>query len=125
MTTLRCAIALASQLALGASAHAGYYATGPYEGTECSGVVIKACSKVSVDAVEGSDGRLYDVTRHHQSVSSYSPARGSCSINLKSGGIGVSDLIRNKVKQPKFYTRSGGDFKRVDVDYITFTCRPD
>lgn len=106
-------------------AHAGYHVTGPVEGTVCSGVIIQSCSKRRVDAVEGENGQLHHMKRYFEEVSSYSQARGRCGIVLKSGGIGVLKFLADKARLPNFYEQVGDRYERIDVESLSFNCRPD
>lgn len=113
--------ALTSLLAMSASAD--YVATGDIEGQACSGFGIQSCSHVSVDAVEGDDGRLHTVKRRYSSVSDYNANKGRCWIETKARGGGVIGWVAGAISGPDFYTETEDGFKKVDIDYITFPCR--
>lgn len=106
-------------MTLGASdAFAAFERTGPVVGTVCTGVVIKSCERVSIDAVE-SGGNIYEVTTRFPTVSEFK--NGRCTI-VFSSGIGIADAIRAS-KKPNFQTLTGGTYRSISPDYIHFSCR--
>lgn len=112
------AITAFTLLSLSLPAEADYLRTGPIKGTVCTGIVIKSCSKVSIDAVE-SDGQPYTIADSFKHVDEHS---GSiCHINLKSNNV-ITNAI-HKAKNPTLLTKTADGFKKVSPDYITFKCR--
>lgn len=102
---------------------ADYYATGPIEGNVCRGFVIEACGLHTIAAVKGDDDRLYEVQRRFASVTEHKESTGRCWIKTKVKGGGLLSWGVNAAKQPVFYERtSSGEYKELDVEYVTFKC---
>lgn len=102
---------------------AEYVATGPIEGNVCKGFGIEVCSTHTIVAVKGDDGRMYTVNRQFPSVTEYKEKTGRCWINTKAKGWGLISSAINAAKQPVFFERSpSGEYKELDVEYLTFKC---
>jgi hypothetical protein len=103
--------------------HAAYLVNGKVEGNVCSGTIVKTCKFEDLHAIKGSDGNLYTITNSFESVTEYNQSKNRCWINIKGRGIGVISWGINAAVQPDFYEKtSSGEFKKVDVDFITFKC---
>lgn len=109
-------------LLITALSEADYLVTGQVEGSTCTGIGIKSCSFVSVDAVEGDDGRLYTVKDRYGTVDDYSPAKERCWIETQSREGGLMGWFVDTLSTHQFYTRGEDGFEKVDVEYITFPC---
>lgn len=93
------------------SVHADYVRTGPMNATVCSGIGIKFCSQVEVEAVEQGGG-MYEPTNRFNSVDSHNGS--SCTIRI--------DGFIKSAKSPNFYKKEGGQFVKIKPDYVTFKC---
>jgi len=103
-------------------ANADYIIDGNMEGYVCSGLVIKSCGPVSIDAVRDGDGELFNVSTRYNNVSSYDEGSGRCTIIIKTGSA-TQDTIR-ALQLPDFMTKTdSGDYRKVDPEYLTFRCR--
>ena len=71
------------------TANADFYVTGKITGTECWGIGIDVCSKKNIDAVKGSDGRMYTVNDRVKSVTKYNKDKNLCMIKTKDASLGV------------------------------------
>jgi hypothetical protein len=110
-------------LALASSSEAAYLVAGPIKGTVCRGFIIEHCSSYQIDAVRGSDGKLYTVRSEFEDVDDFNERTGRCSIRTKSKSLGLISLGINLATQPVFLTKDdNGEFKELDVEYITFGC---
>ena len=104
--------------------YAAYCATGKIEGNVCKGFIIESCSSIEVHAVEGDDGKLYEVKRCYEDVSEFDANQGRCWIRTKSSGGGLISGALNLFTGMGFYHRSSsGNFEEVDAEYLTFQCR--
>ena len=102
---------------------ADYAVVGKIEGSSCWGVGFQMCSMKTIEAVKGDDGRLYTVAESFPRVSEYSASKGRCWIRAKDSGTGLISMAANAAFSPSFYEKtSSGEFKKVDVEYITFKC---
>lgn len=61
-------------------ARADYLATGIFEGTYCTGFIIKSCRFKRIDSVM-KNGKKYELRRIWKSVDEYNAAKGLCHIN--------------------------------------------
>ena len=126
MTDLNMAIKklmfLAFFVFLASPAIADYVATdGKFKGTVCKGFGIQSCKWVRVDAVS-KDGKLFSLKRNYRSVSEYNSKQGLCHVRIKKEGM-FGELF-NKVTGPDFYSKqAGGQFKKVDIEDLSFNCR--
>lgn len=110
-------------IAVPLAADARFCATGPIKGQECTGIGIEVCNMIRVDAVEGEGGRLYTVSECYDEVSDYNARKGRCWITTKSRGLGLFAWIMNAASQPAFYHKNdAGEYKELDVEYLTFPC---
>lgn len=76
-----------------------------------------------LDAVKGKDGRLYTIADRFESVTEYKPEKGRCWIRTKSTQAGLISWGINAVTQPDFYEKeASGEYKKHDVEYVTFKC---
>lgn len=103
-----------------ASAHAEYVVTGPAEGTVCTGLVIEACGKKTIVALEDKNG-MYPFPSAFKKVDEHNDRKGWCTINTSSNSL-VGSII-SRASLPTFYTKEDGVLKAVSPDYITFSCR--
>lgn len=87
------------------AAHADYVATGIFEGTYCTGFVIKSCRFKRIDRVM-KGGKLYTLKRIWADVDEYNSAKGLCHINRPSSQV--------------FYF---GDTKIGEAEHVVFSCR--
>ncbi len=109
--------------ALATQTYADYFVSGDIEGNVCRGFVIEMCGLHKIHAVKGSDGRLVEVTKRFESVTEYKESSGRCWISTKSQNLGAFSWGINAIKQPVFLERdSGGGYKELDVEYLTFKC---
>lgn len=100
---------------------AAYEATGSFEGFVCKGFLIEQCKFHKIAAVKGDDGQLYSLKNTFESVGQYN--KGTCSIKTKAKGGGLINWGINTLKQPVFFELSpDGQYKELDVEYITFPC---
>lgn len=110
-------------MAVSSAVRADYYATGPIEGQVCSGIVIQACGFKTVAAVEGSNGRIYEVTRRFATVSSFNESTQRCIVRIKTRGDSIISWGIDALKNPTFYELSpSGRHVAVDVEYLSFKC---
>lgn len=89
---------------------ADYQAIGEFSGTVCSGLFIKDCSWVSVDAVE-KGGKLFNIKRNYSKVTEYHSIQELCHIKI------------NKKNQNFYSKTSSGQFKKVLISTLSFKCR--
>lgn len=119
----RASLVILMALAFTTPAHADYFATSTIEGNVCWGFGIEVCGLHTIAAVKGDDGRLYEVKRQFTSVTEYKESSGRCWVNTKSKGGELISWGINAIKQPVFLERtSSGEYKELDVEYITFKC---
>lgn len=105
------------------SAFADYLVKGPIEGNVCWGLGIEVCGLKKLDAVKGADGRLFTISDRFKSVSEYNSAKGRCWIRTKSTGGGLFSWGVNAAIQPEFFEKTdSGEYKKHDVEYVTFKC---
>ena len=101
--------------------HADYVATGQIKGWVCKGFGIEVCDYQKIYAVDDSSGKLYNVKRVYKKVNEFTGKSCTLYIKPKSNEI-ISKLFR-KMKNPNFYTKNkSGKFKKVDVEYLRFSC---
>lgn len=106
---------------------ADYIRTGPVAGPETTfiGVGRKGSGLHSVDAVEGDDGRLYEIQRRFSEVDEY--RGGRCWVHVKSKGfMGVPNIfsgIANLFKGSFYEKQPDGSYEKIDVDSLVFNCR--
>lgn len=111
-------------LLISTQARADYLVWGEIEGTVCWGIGIEVCSQKKLHAVKGKDGRLYTISDRFESVSEYNETKGRCWIRTKSTGGGLISWGINTAIQPEFYEKlPSGEFKKHDVEYVTFKCK--
>lgn len=101
---------------------AEYVATGPVEGQVCRGFVIEQCKFYQIDAVKGSDGRLYTMTDRFEKVDEYNSSKRRCWIRTKSTGWGLWSSAANAMLQPDFYRKAESGYEKLDVEYLSFPC---
>ncbi len=105
------------------NATAEYLATGPIEGNVCWGIGIEICSMKKLDAVKGKDGRLYTISDRFEAVTEYKQDKERCWIRTKSVQAGLISWGINVLTQPEFYEKEpSGEYKKHDVEYVTFKC---
>ena len=105
------------------AAIADYAVVGKVEGNSCWGVGFQMCSLKTIEAVKGEDGKLYTVADSFAKVSEYNAAKGRCWIKTKDSSLGLISMAANSAFSPTFYEKtSSGEFKKVDVEYVTFKC---
>lgn len=115
--------ALVVTAAFATTAQAGYIVTGPMEGQVCSGFVIKSCSRKTVAAVQNSSGGLSEVTKYFNQVTEHNPATGRCVVRIKSKSDSLISAGIDAIRNPTFYERTGSEYQKIDVEYLTFNCR--
>jgi hypothetical protein len=102
---------------------ADYAVVGKVEGSSCWGVGFQMCSMKTIEAVKGDDGRLYSVAESFSKVSEYNASKGRCWIRTKDSSLGLISMAANAAFSPTFYEKtSSGEFKKIDVEYVTFKC---
>ncbi len=106
---------------LSSLSYADYYVTGKVEGNVCRGFGIEICGLKPIHAVKR-DGQMYEVAPSFKTVSEYKESSKRCWIMTKNKGGGLISLGINAATQPDFYEKSGGEYKKIDADYITFPC---
>lgn len=100
---------------------ADYYVTGKIRGSECTNyLVVSSCSFVNIDAVAGSDGKLFYLAKRYDEVSEFNGRR--CIVRVKSTGAGVWSGVINMFRNVTFFTKKNKKFEEVDIDYLTFPC---
>jgi hypothetical protein len=119
---MRFLIMMAALLITVSDAKAEYVAIGQIQGTVCKGFVIEVCSKYNLSAVKGSDGKMYTVSRTFDSVDEHNG--DLCHIRTKLTTGGAFSWAINSVAQPVFYEKTAaGEYKELDVEYVTFKCK--
>ena len=106
------------------SAHAGYRVIGEIKGQVCKGFVIEACSMKVVAAVENNQGGLSEVKRYFNTVSEYKSSTSHCYVRIKSKSDSIFSKGADALLNPVFYERVDGQYRKIDVDYLSFQCRP-
>ena len=101
---------------------ADYYRTGQVKGEDCTFGII--CKWYSVDAVEGEDGKLYNLNKVYPNVSSYRSGKNSrCWIDNSLGHEwGVLGYAFDSAFRPNFYTKKNGKLIKKSFDQISFPC---
>ena len=103
------------------SSLADYVATGQFEGTVCHGIGITWCESHTIAAVKGDDGKPYSLRKTFNEVTEYNGE--TCIIKTKQSGGALINGVINAAKQPDFLEKTeSGDYKKLDVEYITFPC---
>lgn len=105
------------------SVQAGYYAIGPIEGQVCSGFVIQSCSRKTVAAVENSNGGLSEIKRYFRQVTEHNKSTDRCFVRIKSKDDSLISAGIDAIRNPKFYEKVGGEYKKIDIEYLTFNCK--
>lgn len=106
-------------------AYGDYIATGEISGSSCSGFIIEKCSSERIYATK-IDGVMYEIPTRYKEISSYRDYDKRCWIRLKSDGLSLFSVAIDaalSTQTPDFYTKSSnGEYKKVDVDTLTFNC---
>jgi hypothetical protein len=125
-------VALALACSNSTSSFGKYVASGQIEGVVCrSYLIFDACHDVQVDAVRGTDGKLYTVRDEFDSVDEYNEGSSLCFVRIKHDNwfaamkawINWFAYIFGYDWQQTFLTKnSRGEFDRVDPEYLRFKC---
>lgn len=111
---------IASMLSFAAGAD--YVMEGSMEGVVCTGLIIKSCAPVSIDAVRDDNGRLFNVSNRYGNVSEYDERAGRCLIMIKTGEV-VADNLRRAQLPDFMHKNESGTYEEVSPDHLRFRCR--
>lgn len=116
-------LAAAASFITAPMATAEYRVTGKITGQECTSFfVVDKCDNRNIDAVLGDDRKLHHVIDRFKNVDEYKSGR--CWIRIKTQKLGVVSRLYDAVTAPSFYEKQkDGQYKKVDVEYITFPCK--
>lgn len=128
-------IVAAGVIGLNTPSIAKYVADGEIEGNICTNYLFfETCRNVKIDAVRGTDGKLYTVKDTYDDVDEYHDhgELGLCFVRVKYGDwfsslkswIGWIGWMTGYNLQQTFLTGKGdGKFERVDPEYLVFKCK--
>jgi hypothetical protein len=109
-------------LLLAPSAYAEYCATGKFVATECSGLIMKSCEKIQIDAVK-SFGEMRFLPKCYPSVTSYNKKKSICSRDVGSRNSNLLSKAIDVATLPTFLHKNhDGSFTSVSPDRIDFKC---
>ncbi len=119
-------VAVALFAMLPRAAMADYLVEGAVKGQTCLFyATLWSCdSDITVDAVEGSDGKLYQLPGQYSEVSEYDEATGTCRIRVASALPDPIGWLLDKALNLRYFEKlPDGIYQFVDIDFLIFRCK--
>jgi hypothetical protein len=135
--TTRYIIGVVFAAAIGSSSPslAKYVADGQIKGNVCTGYLFfETCRDVNIDAVKGTDGKLYTVKDTFDDVDEYEDhgvttfcfvrvKRDDWSSSVKSWIGWIGWIMGYNWQQTFLIDKGDGKFERADPEYLVFKCK--
>ena len=105
---------------------ADYLVVGSVKGQSCLyyGPFWNCTTNIAVDAIEGPDGKLYNLPTQYTDVAEYDEETGICLIRIANVLPDPFGWLVDQVNNPTFFERqSDGIFKELDLDFLQFFCK--